>query len=252
MNNDIIYKYINKEDGMKVLENNTLKFSTPFDFNDPFDCSLKLLSFNNIPENLIKEHIDKGILVLEDGDEKLSYKELAQKADSIYNEEIMKEILKNLKEDLWISCFSKKNDEILMWSHYAKGHTGFCIGFNIGGLSETMEFILSKVKYKDQFNKIDFFNDQKKALENWISIKSTKWSYESEVRLRTNSTRTDLDNSGITKIAKESISEIYIGYKTELNNHEKEVLNTYEGKTKIVKMFPDEYSFQLNEQEFKL
>lgn len=252
MNNDIIYKYINKEDGMKVLVDNTMKFSRPFDFNDPFDCSLKLLSFINIPENLIKEHIDKGILVLEHGDEKLSYKELAQKADSIYKEEKMKKVLKDLKEDLWISCFSKKNDEILMWSHYAKGHTGFCIGFNIERLSDSIDFIRNEVKYKDQFNKINFFNDQK-ALEKWISIKSPEWSYESEVRLRTNSTRTDFLNPyGITKIDKRSISEIYIGCKTELDNGEKEsILKKYGGKAKIVKMIPDEYSFQLNETEFR-
>ena len=41
-----IYKYISLETAIKILENNSLKFSKPSTFNDPFDSDVNLLDFN--------------------------------------------------------------------------------------------------------------------------------------------------------------------------------------------------------------
>lgn len=41
------------------------------------------------------------------------------------------EIMKDIRRVPLISCFSHKYDSTLMWSHYAKDHTGACIEFEI-------------------------------------------------------------------------------------------------------------------------
>ena len=62
-----IYKYIGYEDAMKyiLINKNTLKFSSPDDFNDPFDCYEGFVNFSNVPPYAIFDDtanrlLDKG------------------------------------------------------------------------------------------------------------------------------------------------------------------------------------------------
>ena len=46
--------------------------------------------------------------------------------------EFIKEFIENFKkETLRISCFSSRLDSIVMWSHYASNHTGYCVEYNL-------------------------------------------------------------------------------------------------------------------------
>lgn len=42
-----------------------------------------------------------------------------------------------LKENLLVSCFSEDNKSILMWSHYAQEHKGFCVQYDFKSLGNT-------------------------------------------------------------------------------------------------------------------
>lgn len=42
----------------------------------------------------------------------------------------LKKIILELEDLPRISCFSKRYDSILMWSHYASSHEGVCIEFD--------------------------------------------------------------------------------------------------------------------------
>ena len=40
------------------------------------------------------------------------------------------EAIERTKKDALATCFSKRNDSILMWSHYADSHKGVCFEFD--------------------------------------------------------------------------------------------------------------------------
>lgn len=213
MNDQIIYKYLSFKDGLRVLFNKSIKFSRPTDFNDPFDCYYELLTFN-ITEKFINDQINKGILVLDDYEKSLTKIQLINHLKKVYtfDNEIVADTFKDGLNQVWISCFSKIYDEVLMWSHYGDMHKGVCIGFNLKGLSETFDFIPSKVIYKKDFKKVDYCLNATKAMEYLISCKSLNWKYEKEIRLRTNKVRcSKMSDEGIVPIVSESISQIIFG-----------------------------------------
>lgn len=96
-----------------------------------------------------------------------------------------------LEKDYRVVCFSSstvsKRNEILLWSHYAKKHTGVRIGFTFPAkLSDP--FRLYKVKYRKQRVPLDATKGadgiahMKKVFEECQYRKSTAWRYESEYR----------------------------------------------------------------------
>lgn len=110
--------------------------------------------------------------------------------------ELLFEVIKEMRNKALISCFSRRNDSILMWSHYADEHKGVCIEYT----RPKKEFL--DVKYRNNrclFNleyitrkylghllsneKID--TENKNVIKNTIRpfiVKSKDWKYEEEVR----------------------------------------------------------------------
>lgn len=90
-------------------------------------------------------------------------------------------------EHAGICCLSRVNDSILMWSHYADSHAGFCLGFCADGLSRVADLVLP-VRYQSPFPALEFFGvdldhmDQGVSLEH-MTTKFEGWAYEQEVRL---------------------------------------------------------------------
>ena len=82
------------------------------------------------------------------------------------------------KERFKTCSLSKINDNKLMWSHYAKEHTGICIGYKFLYLPNYVG--KEKVLYKDtNIPEKDIF----KSIMDYWRIKSEDWEYEQEVRL---------------------------------------------------------------------
>ena len=58
-----------------------------------------------------------------------------------------------LNDCAYITCFSETPDNMLMWSHYANAHQGFCVEYDFNNLSAENHYILEhleKVNYADQ------------------------------------------------------------------------------------------------------
>lgn len=86
-----------------------------------------------------------------------------------------------------ISCFSKKNDSLLMWGHYADAHKGICIEFNS---NESIFKELIEVEYVSSPYTITIDSGEKLRLEffdriakNIVATKHESWEYEHELRL---------------------------------------------------------------------
>lgn len=92
-------------------------------------------------------------------------KDYRDKVDKYLRDQLMQidYKIKKLKDtNIRIACFSEldKYDEfqnqILMWSHYADNHKGFCIEYDLEPLKKEVEFTLNKYEfYKDKDKYID-------------------------------------------------------------------------------------------------
>jgi len=101
------------------------------------------------------------------------------------NQASLEEASKSIKE-LGVICLSEINNDILMWSHYSNGHTGFCIEFERSENNDLgkWEFCLP-VAY-DSINVPSFDPEritERGAIAEIVSRKAPNWSYEKEWRL---------------------------------------------------------------------
>ena len=99
------------------------------------------------------------------------------------------------KMGLRASCFSTKNDSILMWSHYADNHRGLCIGYDFNKLdsSELLRSLIFPVSYIDNPANLSFLTDDENnemcsSLVDATMVisslcKSKLWAYENEWRV---------------------------------------------------------------------
>jgi len=121
-------------------------------------------------------------------------KEEMGKAKEEFTKQVTERI-KNVRSSVLMSCFSKRYDSTLMWSHYADKHRGVCIEFE-------RPDNFSDVKYKSVREPFDLIGVTKRCLAymlagneinysdlhliNKISspllTKSEDWEYEQEVR----------------------------------------------------------------------
>ncbi|WP_321279179.1 DUF2971 domain-containing protein [Marinifilum fragile] len=104
-------------------------------------------------------------------------------------QESILQTLQNIRQEsfskIGVCCFSKNNSNLLMWSHYADNHQGFCLEFdsNIKPFSKTFE-----VTYESEIPDINLdllYNekDELDFIEKLLSFKSIDWKYEEELRI---------------------------------------------------------------------
>lgn len=221
--NSILHKYYRIDERFKkLLENNEIWFSDPFDFNDPYDCNL-VVDSNNTYEEIFNHLAD--IRVRREAELKkrgwdLSDQHIEQTADYwSKNPDKLKEYLKNNQlselQNKGITCFSKSDDILLMWSHYADSHKGVCLTFDI---EKDRDFFWLPyiVEYPDTYPKINFVRekDRHKRYKHILAMKSRDWEYEQEIRV-VRDKREQADYRGNIKFKKEALIELKFGYKTD-------------------------------------
>lgn len=165
MGEEILYKYLTYDGGLKMLTYSNLQFTNATKFNDPFDCHPALYSYKNPPE---KESQWYGA----------DFLEMKGKTD-----------MENHRNETWICCFSKVYDSLLMWAYY-NAHKGICIGLNRDAVLEscnkgyfgTFFPFFEEVQYKDILDKSDYFKDNM-AWFNILATKAKDWEHEQEVRI---------------------------------------------------------------------
>ncbi len=185
LNTEVVYKYAKFETGINdILINGSLKFSNPIEFNDPFDCNENLIILNHnmhLVESVLKTSTYK----------KLSRVEKRKIKRDIFVKRFYRNELKKERNRFKLSCFSTKNDEVLMWSHYADMHRGICIGFNFPHKYDE-KFILCPIKYLKSIVPLDGSSDLITTLLYWQTTKSIRWKYEDEIRAITKSMSNEL------------------------------------------------------------
>lgn len=182
---DYLYKYMSFEKGIDLLENGVIAFSTPLNFNDPYDCSSSLIEVSDELIIKILNISGEGVYfspAYEKSPENVAFLKHMKDVH-------MKNVIENVLRSLKITCFSEKKNNLLMWSHYSRNHTGVCIEFDVTKLIAHLKMIdntpfFLKVKYsfkRDSFT----WNGVGDYLQlvKWLKTKSIDWEYEEEVRL---------------------------------------------------------------------
>lgn len=251
------FQYLLKEDKLK------------FNFKEEHKNKAKYLKIkikNKIKKRNEFEYIndvDSLIELLNDDDYKKISKELRNK----YDEEI-KKVQRHSREEMLITCFSERNNSILMWSHYGNLHKGVCLEFenDINPL-----YIVNYSNEKPKFNielatkividaklkhKKPSLNDNLR--ENIISLFKTKskdWEYEKEVRFITN---VDEVRKGLSIFAYQNVSDgkyycnctvkkIYIGVKANGEQLNRLIQMALNRNIPIVYMKEDEKDYSIIE-----
>ncbi|MPM45043.1 hypothetical protein SDC9_91728 [bioreactor metagenome] len=253
------YQKIEDKDRNYTIENlskNQLHFSDPTKFNDPFDCKFSLDHIGT-REQWINDYKKLGYnqrKAVKAFNEDLKADYLKKEDGGLYSFNFIKKMNKNIELGLSkveeylvynhpnresrkqigidmndyirdtglpkICCFSEKDNNILMWSHYAYYHQGICLRFrsykkrckrngsvddiliDLGLMVEgrdyyllnlyspkTMEIvttsIFSEVEYRDDLPESANYFDKLRPIKmyKFLLTKFSEWSYENEYRI---------------------------------------------------------------------
>jgi hypothetical protein len=164
-----------------LLVRSRLWLSSPIDFNDPFDMSVKIVANATSEERLqrIKALMRERGLSLSERERtrrrvmRKSVKELEKDLRDIYSKQVAQ---------VGIFSFAGDARSILMWSHYARHHTGVCFQFERARDFKTLSRAVS-VEYSSEYPEVNWIKDFRESLSNALLRKHKGWSYEKEKRI---------------------------------------------------------------------
>lgn len=218
-----LFKYNStNEHSIQSLIDGNIKLSSPLNFDNPYDSQIgffldeyrnmieqqnvaELIKFAKHHGSLNEEEIN--VLKKEENIKAAILKSLVSKYPGrchFYETEFAKKItlmnealdekiqrLKNHKanRNSKVACFSESNNSVLMWSHHASYHTGFCVEYNFQQWPD--QYVGKKNLYpvnytRSLINKANFFLEEDINPQTWLLAslcKHTDWSYEKEWRL---------------------------------------------------------------------
>ena len=184
-------------------------YRSPLDFNDPYDCRTPPIvpHLTDKRFNFLREkHL--GVLGTPSAEDCATPEGLA-----LYiNNQLMRRHKEKIKK-IGVACFSKSNNNLLMWSHYAAGGKGFCLEFDNDG--HNMNAFDFKVEYRknppsayEYFKRLarnkDALPSTKLFQQVLLTYKHKEWEYEQEVRIIR-------EKVGEKEYPPESLKAVYLG-----------------------------------------
>ena len=222
--NDVkFYKYLSPDASVSVLENRTLKWSSPKLFNDPFDFPteidfsfdgggltealmdelVKLMYGSEEPEGDVNNPLFAMSMVArhnpKNPSEDILRKHMAPAGMELVEVFIQKQdelraFYKDFRDRFAVFCVSKKYDDLLMWAHYGKDHSGCVLKLRCLPEQDRPLCMAQEVKYEPKYPLIANLQDYVKHLTGQIELdydnlfkvfaftKSEHWQYEEEWR----------------------------------------------------------------------
>lgn len=179
-----LYKYQRlTAHSLSSVLNGTVWMASPTSFNDPFDCAIPLAR-SKIKESITHalQEVAKrqGIRV----DQIPRHNEVT-KDDALAFEFMRKGLLTTMSK-VGVLCLSATPLEILMWSHYADNHKGFCIEFDFSDGSRLRQ-LARPVRYQEEIPSMGarelITNSEDSFVDTCIFTKARQWAYEQEWRV---------------------------------------------------------------------
>lgn len=221
-----LYKYRPASDfAIENLRTNTVYLNSPFEYNDPFECveyvdidkmyDINLIEFKDefismlignypMPADIIEGFKESSNPVRDISEYTLSHYENysvdnVKKTLDIYDkvsnevlESVFRQKNRKMQQIIKVSSFCESPKQLLMWSHYADYHKGFCIEYDLSkwSITDVRRRLLCPVIYVEKlFDATKHYirsilNDDFNNIYPIISCatKSKEWSYEEEWR----------------------------------------------------------------------
>lgn len=224
----ILYRYRSFPGEGKHLRLNKIWFAAPHSFNDPFDCRIPFEIEESSPMQIRRAlevaTAQRNPELNRKGRRKTVKERVRNFNRNRRNPERMQKIkddmVTSMNERFGILSLTEDPENILMWSHYAQKHEGYCIGFDTKRLMDSLRvyanrsrnsFILLPVEYQEDYPRLvlDDSIERIEILNRMLTIKSMQWEYEKEYRLIINGeSNFELD------IPSEVITTVMLGART--------------------------------------
>ena len=200
------------------LKSEAIYFNSPGNFNDPYDCNMDVKVETPYIDELpyIRKFLKEEAEYLKHDKDKIA--ELEAMSDSeitamgyVLAKDFVEKKSSAVFDTKGVCCFSRSNDNLLMWSHYASSGKGFCLEFD----STTEPFNkVQPVKYQKEPPVFDyrrvFSDDMYFWIETLLCTKSIHWKYEKEFRIFHN------EVNKVAHYPSRSLTGVYFGPEVDL------------------------------------
>jgi hypothetical protein len=235
-----------------LLTQRTIYFSSPDEFNDPWDCKpwFTTPSDSGGRENIIQWFNRVSRKHHPDVDETLRAREIDRlRNDPNYLgskiEEASRAIMAELGRRYRVCCLTARPDCPLMWAHYADKHRGVCLEFDVWQRDLCSAI---KVEYRDTYPVFPL--DEGTDISPFYT-KSADWQYEQEYRLIAEeesmaySAVTMKTKDGIYTLPPDTLKSIIIGAQASRSVHEQigEMVSRSRSSVavRVARCLPDRY-----------
>jgi hypothetical protein len=219
---DTLYHYqaFVEEKVRPIVVDNRLYCSKPQAFNDPWDCrpcfDVAALDDPDIRERTIQffERGDRRLNQLSEEEHRTRSRRLREDRGFLdWCVAEMRGIEAAINRQYRVYCLTPHPHTTLMWSHYARNHTGICLEFSVR--SDVMCAAL-RVAYCDSYPSLTLAGE---GLEHILPLltKSADWSHESEFRLiaqersEATSARTLMTDNSLLAFPRPMLRSVIIG-----------------------------------------
>lgn len=190
--NSYLYKYRSIDDenldrSKYIFTKNELYFATVDQFNDPFDCKFdySFEASKKDTKKYLQKSIDRNNPNWSRSEKRkwvAKHVKVLQTTNSAFMEGL-KSLNEDMLRDIGIYSLSRVPNDILMWSHYANDHKGFCLKF---WDDTTNRFIARalEITYSEKFPVVNpITEDDMSRFKKTLLTKSKHWEYEAEWRI---------------------------------------------------------------------
>lgn len=243
------YKYVSVKDALLIMNDGTLYFTNPLNFNDPYDIapSFPKEGRSKCYKFLLNHH---GVRP------KVHGKQKTEDLKRLDDEQLRADLLQKWS----VTCFSKSPFILPLWAHYADNHTGCVLEFRVTPqINDYIEMNLNKNHMDDELLyplSVIYSKNRPRAYDadglvtneialSMILTKDEAWAYEQE--MRSFKTR----KQGAYSFRKDQLHRIYCGIKMEKTDIEKinRAVNAYRKAhshlIKVDKVHLDRHEFKM-------
>ena len=178
-----------------IFTDNQLYFRPANEFNDPFDCKFQVQSTRSKKDafgysQYLAQEYSRG------SNRRERRATASEDSKAFRDPDVLHRVRKGMmqtRETSGICCLSAVRDDILMWSHYAKAHQGFCLEFSsdlhVIDLPRTKRRVLPlPIMYSPTYPVVilgqrDNRDDLHKMVRQIFLTKAEQWNYEDEWRM---------------------------------------------------------------------
>lgn len=221
------WQRFNPEHVKDIIKTNTVRFSDPNKFNDPWDCKsfydttdcydpVKRIKILDWVEYICKTRTSKSINEI---------KQLRHQLDTNISllektiNELSVKVSLGIESQNRVYCLGVDPANILMWSHYGDSHKGVCLEFKVSDESPIGAAL--RCEYLSNYPKLEVYNYSESHHLKPLLSKAEVWFYEQEYRIiseeraQSNTPGMIITEDGFLELPFDALQSIIVGCKAD-------------------------------------